>query len=72
MPSLGEVFNGYLTMPPYDGRDERDADERLKVLERFSRRCTDDDPLAFLCADDDGLDDEISFAPLRAIQLNLA
>ena len=45
--------------------DERDAEDRAAALDEFARRCVDG-PLAVLCSDDV----EMSFAPLRAIDLN--
>ena len=69
-PSLGRDMHaggGFLTLAPYDGRDEQDADARAAALDNFARRCTVDEPLAMLCTEDE----DVSFAPLRAIDLNV-
>ena len=69
-PSLGRDVHaggGFLTLAPYDGRDEQDADARAAALDNFARRCAVDEPLAMLCTEDE----DVSFAPLRAIDLNV-
>ena len=54
------------SLPPFDGIDSRDAADRREALDELAQRCTADGALSMLCSDAGG----VSFAPLRAIDMN--
>ena len=65
-PLLGR--RSALALAPFDGTDEHGEAERKAALEQLAQRCAAEGELGLLCSDPSG--GSLSFAPLRAIDLN--
>ena len=62
---LAAPILGRGALPPYDGTDDRTADDRRDALEQLEKRWAHDGSLRLLCSEAPAF----SFAPLRALDL---